>query len=35
MFFKKIQMHFNEPGYITLHSVMNMMTANCAKGRTK
>ena len=31
MLFQKTQMHFHEPDYVTVHSVMNIMTANCAK----
>ena len=31
MLFQKIQMCFNEPDYVTVHSVMNIMTANGAK----
>ena len=35
MFFKKAQMCLNEPDYITVHSVINIMAANRAKGCTK
>ena len=31
MLFQKTQMCFNEPDYVTVHSVMNIMTANGAK----
>ena len=31
MLFQKTQMCFNEPDYVTVHSVMNIMTANPAK----
>ena len=31
MLFQKAQMCFNDPDYLTLHSVMNIMTANGAK----
>ena len=30
MLFKKTQMFFNEPDYVTVHSVLNIMTANGA-----
>ena len=31
MLFQKTQMCFNEPDYVTVHSVINIMTANGAK----
>ena len=31
MLFQKTQMCFNEPDYVTVRSVMNIMTANGAK----
>ena len=31
MLFQKTQMCFNEPDYVTVHSVMNIMIANGAK----
>ena len=31
MLFQKTQMCFNEPDYVTVHSVMNIITANGAK----
>ena len=31
MLFQKPQMCFNEPDYVTVHSAMNIMTANSAK----
>ena len=31
MLFQKPQMYFNETDYVTVHSVMNIMTANVAK----
>ena len=31
MLFQKTQMCFNEPDYVTAHSVMNIMKANGAK----
>ena len=30
MLFKKTQMFFNEPDYVTVHSALNIMTANGA-----
>ena len=31
MLFQKFQMFFNEPDYVTVHSVMNIILANGAK----
>ena len=31
MLFPKTQMCFNEPDYVTVHTVINIMTANSAK----
>ena len=31
MLFQKTQMCFDEPGYVTVHSVMNIMTADGAE----
>ena len=31
MLFQKTQMCFNEPDYVTVHPVMNIVTANGAK----
>ena len=31
MLFQKTQMCFNEPDYVTVHSVMNIITVNGAK----
>ena len=31
MLFQKTQMWFNEPDYVTTHSVINIMTANGTK----
>ena len=31
MLFQKTQMFFNEPDYVTVYSVMNIMTANGAE----
>ena len=31
MFFQKTQMYFNEPDYVMVHNIMNIVTANGAK----
>ena len=35
MLFQKTQMCFNEPDHVTVHTVMNKVTANGAKIATK
>ena len=35
MLFQNNQMCFNEPNYVTVHSVMNIMTTNAARMHKK